>query len=431
MICRVLRVSGINGAVVSLVFWACCALPGVSHPNALAQELTLEPLIQEALERNPEIHAARARAATAHRKVPQARSLPDPMFMTGYQNEGWKEYTYGEMPDAQWMFSASQMIPFPGKLALKGEMARQEAEGLDASAENAALQVVARIKELYYDLFLAHRTLEILSRTRALFSRMEDAALARYSSGTGPQQEVLMAQTERYMLLEREEMQRQRLSSLEAMLGAALGRSSHSPLGKPQEPSATPLEKSPEELVQMAQERSWQLRTRAKMVQAAEARVSMAKKEYFPDLTLTGSYFNRGGGELQDMWSLTATINVPIFFRTKQDEGLEEANSALKEAHHELEATRLMIASSIRDNYAMAKASENLLSLYREAIIPKQYQDFELALSGYITGRIEAITVISRLRAFLDTELLYWFQFAQREKALARLEALVGGRWWE
>jgi hypothetical protein len=30
-------------------------------------------------------------------KVPQARSLPDPMFMTGYQNEGWKKYTYGEM----------------------------------------------------------------------------------------------------------------------------------------------------------------------------------------------------------------------------------------------------------------------------------------------------------------------------------------------
>lgn len=129
------------------------------------------------------------------------------------------------------------------------------------------------------------------------------------------------------------------------------------------------------------------------------------------------------------MWSLTATINVPIFFKTKQEEGVNEANSALREAQHELEATRLMIASSIRDNFAMAKASENLLALYREALIPKQYQDFELALSGYITGKIEAITVISRLRALLDTELLYWSQFVQREKALARLEALVGGPW--
>jgi len=163
------------------------------------------------------------------------------------------------------------------------------------------------------------------------------------------------------------------------------------------------------------------------MIQAAETRVSMAKKEFFPDLTLAGNYFSRGGGQLEDMWSLTATINVPIFFKTKQEEGVKEAGASLAEARHELAATRLMLASNIRDNLSMLKAAENLMALYRGAIIPKNYQDFELALSGYITGRIEAITVISRLKAFLDTELLYWSQFAQREKALARIEALVGG----
>lgn len=429
MVRAMVRVLGVKENFAGLVACAGWLLAGVLSPTAFAQELRLEPLLEEALQRSPEILAAKARAQAAHHKVPQARSLPDPMFMTGYQNEGWKRYTYGEMPGAQWMFSASQMIPFPGKLGLKGEMAEQEAKGLDSSAEYAALQVMARVKELFYDLFLAHKTLDILVQTRALFSRIEEAALARYRSGTGPQQEVLMAQTERYMLLEREEMQRQRIRSLEAMLSATLGRSPHTPLGRPEEPTRTPLDKSSEDLLQLAQERSPQLKARERMVQAAEAKVSMARKEYFPDLTLTGNYSSRGGGELEDMWSLTATVNVPIFFRTKQEEGVKEARSSLLEARHELEATRLMIESSIRDNYAVVKAAENLLSLYREAIIPKQYQDFELALSGYITGKIEALTVISRLKAFLDTELLYWSQFAQREKALARIEALVGGGW--
>ncbi|MEJ5376639.1 MAG: TolC family protein [bacterium] len=422
------RVLSHKGNLAGLVACAGWLLWGIC-PAASAQELRLKPLLEEALQRSPEILAAKARAQAAHHKVPQARSLPDPMFMTGYQNEGWKRYTYGEMPDAQWMFSASQMIPFPGKLGLKGEMAEQEARGLDSSAEYAALQVLARVKELFHDLFLAYKTLDILAQTRALFSRLEEAALARYSSGTGPQQEVLMAQTERYMLLEREEMQRQRIRSLEAMLSSALGRSAHVPLGRPEEPSITPLHKSPEQLLQLANERSPQLKARARMVEAAEAKVSMARKEYFPDLTLTGNYFSRGAGQFEDMWSLTATVNVPIFFRTKQEEGVKEARSSLLEARHELEATRLMIESSIRDNYAMVKSGENLLSLYREAIIPKQYQDFELALSGYTTGKIEALTVISRLKAFLDTELLYWSQLAQREKALARIEALVGGGW--
>jgi cobalt-zinc-cadmium efflux system outer membrane protein len=421
------RVWGIRGGIASLVSWGCLAAALFFHPAALAQELRLEPLIQEALERSPEILAARARALAAHHKAPQARSLPDPMFMTGYQNEGWKKYTYGEMPDAQWMFSASQMIPFPGKLELKGRMAEREAEALEANVEVLSLQVVSRVKELFHELFLAHKTLEILSRTLSLFQRVEEAALARYSSGKGEQQEVLMAQTERYMLLEREEMQKQRVRSLEAMLNAALGRPTDAPLGRPQEPQLTPLSLSADELVRMAQERSPQIKARERMIQAAETRVSMAKKEFFPDLTLAGNYFSRGGGQLEDMWSLTATINVPIFFKTKQEEGVKEAGASLAEARHELAATRLMLASNIRDNLSMLKAAENLMALYRGAIIPKNYQDFELALSGYITGRIEAITVISRLKAFLDTELLYWSQFAQREKALARIEALVGG----
>ena len=73
------------------------------------------------------------------------------------------------------------------------------------------------------------RTLSLLKK-KAFFSRIEDAALARYSSGMGSQQEVLMAQTEKYMLLEKEEMLKQKIQSSEAMLNATLGRDIYSPL---------------------------------------------------------------------------------------------------------------------------------------------------------------------------------------------------------
>jgi outer membrane protein TolC len=395
--------------------------------GASAQELRLQELVDEALRRNPEVLASQSKAKAARHRVPQVQSLPDPMFMTGYQNEGFSRYTYGQMPDAQWMFSASQMFPFPGKLALKGEMASREAEGLGASSETVRLRVIARVKELYYELFLAHKIIDILKRTQGLFSRLEDAALARYGSGLGQQQEILMAQTEKYMLHEREEMQRQRIQAAEAMLNNALGRPAEAPLGRPEEREATPFPYSLEDLLRMAGQRATEIQWREKMVAAADARVRMARREFFPDLTLAANYFNRGNGQFDDMWSLTATVNVPIFFRTKQEEGVHEAEASLSEARHELEAARLMTASALRDAFSMLKTAENLMALYKDAVLPKNYQDFELALAGYVTGKIEAITVISRVRAFLDTEILYWVQFAAREKAVARQEALVGG----
>jgi outer membrane protein TolC len=283
---------------------------------------------------------------------------------------------------------------------------------------------VATVKELYYDLFRTYKDIDLVRDRAELFSRIEVAAAARYSSGMAPQQEVLMAQTEKYMLLERETMLRQKLQSLESMLNTAVGRQVNSPLGRPSEPLPTVFPYVLEELLALAVEHSPEIQSRAKMTKSADARVSMAKKEYFPDVTLAASVFQRSG-EFEDMWSLTATFNIPLYFGTKQQAVLE-AKSLSREVEHELEASRLMVSSSVRDNFSMISAAEKLMGLYKDGLIPKTYQDFELALSGYVSGKVEAITVISRLKALLDFETLYWGQFVEREKAIARIESIAG-----
>ncbi len=397
---------------------------GYSSLYSFAGDLNLQDIIDEALQKSPEVLAFQARVAASRYKIPQAKSLPDPMFMFGYQNEGWKRYTFKEMPDAWWMFSASQMFPFPGKLSLKGEMAEKESESLSASYDSLKLKIRAKVTELYYDLFFAYKDIDIIRDRTALFSRIEDAALARYSSGMAPQQEVLMAQTEKYMLFEKEEMQRQRIQALEAMLNSTIGREVTSPLGRPVVRNIS-FRRDMKELLTIAYESSPEIRSMERMIAAAEAKVKMAEREYYPDFTLTGTVMKRGG-EFDDMWSLTAAINIPLFYRTKQRQAVNEASASLSETRSGLEAMKLMISSNIRDNYSMLKTAETLMGLYKDGLIPKTYQDFESALAGYVTGKVEAITVINRLKALLDFETLYWKQFVEREKAIARIETIAG-----
>lgn len=397
----------------------------VSGRTVAADEaLNLQALISEALKNNREVRAAESRWNASTYRVPQAKSLPDPMVMIGYQNEGWNRYTYGEMQGAQWMYSVSQMFPFPGKRSLKGEMASNDAGSFAASYKAVRLQTIATIKGLYYDLFLTYKNLNIITDKTALFSRIEDAALARYASGMASQQEVLMAQTEKYMLLEKETMLRQKVQSLEAMLNNALGRDARTPLNRPAEPTPTAFVYSMDDLLKLAYEQSPDIQSKEKMLASSKAQMNMAQKEYYPDLTLAGSVFKRTG-EFEDMWSLTATINIPLYFGKKQA-AVAEAKALSYSADHELESAKLMLVSSIRDNYSMLTTSEKLMSLYRTGLIPKAEQDVELSLSGYASGKIEAITVINRLKALLDYETLYWGQFVEREKAIARLEAIVG-----
>ena len=303
-------------------------------------------------------------------------------------------------------------------------MAAKEAESVQAGAHIARYRTIFKVAGLYYDLFLAYKTIDLLENRAALFIRIEDAAIARYSSGMGSQQEVLMAQTEKYMVREREEMQRQRIRSTEAMLTAALGRNVAGSFDRPVEPAAHPFVYSLNELIELAHRNSHDIIAKAKMVEAAETRVKMAEKEYSPDFTVTANYATRGGVE-KDMWSLTTQMNIPLYQQTKQREAVQEAEAALSAARYELEATKLMIASAIQESYAMLKTAERLMDLYRNGLIPKSSQEIEAALSGYVTGKGEAITVISRLKALIDFESLYWEQFVAREKAVTRLTTMA------
>lgn len=404
-----------------------CTFLLFSATHAVAAEPTLDikDIISEALRNNRDLLAAESRWKAATFRISQAESLPDPMVMIGYQNEGWDRYTFGEMRGAMWMYSVSQMFPFPGKRSLKGEVAARNAEAEEASYQSLRLTTEARVREIYYDLFLAYKDIDLIRERTALFSRIEEAALARYSTGLAPQQEVLMAQTEKYVLLEREETLRQKKRSLEAMLSAYLGRDGSTVLGRPAEPVQSAYPYSEEELIARANMRSPNVREKEEMMASAAAGVRLARKEYYPDLTLTAGVFKRSG-PFEDMWSLTAAFNIPLYFGSHQRQALYEAKSLSAGAARDLQATMLTLSSRIRDSYAMLKASEKLMELYKQGLIPKTYQDFELSLAGYVTGKVEAITVISRLKSLLDYETQYWGQVVEREKAIARIESITG-----
>ena len=179
------------------------------------------------------------------------------------------------------------------------------------------------------------------------------------------------------------------------------------------------------DLIKIAYERSPEIEAKDQMIAAAEAKVSLAKKDYIPDFTITGSYFPRGN-DFGDMWSLQAAINIPIFYSAKQRHAVNEANALLAEAKSEQELTRLLIASAIKDNYTMFQTTDKVMALYQDGLIPKSRQAVELALSEYMTGSVDALTVITRLKSVIDFEISYWGQFAEHEKAAARLEAIAG-----
>ena len=190
-------------------------------------------------------------------------------------------------------------------------------------------------------------------------------------------------------------------------------------------PAFAPYSQALPELIAAAYENSPEVKARERMVASLDAKVRVAEREYYPDITVTGNYGLKGQA-FEDMWSLTTTVNIPLYYTTKQRPAVQEAEASLSEAKNELQAVRLRLSSAIRENYAMLQATERLMELYRQGLNQKTHQDFQTALASYATGKTDALTVISRIKTITDIETSYWGQLVEWEKARARLEALTG-----
>jgi outer membrane protein TolC len=386
--------------------------------------LSLQRLIDEALKNNPEIQAADAKASAMSERISQMGSLPDPIFSAGYQNEGLRDYSYGTQ-DSWWTVSLSQTFAYPGKLPLQEEAASFEVRAERANAELVKHQVVGRVSEGYYDLFLATKELVLIQARKPLASRLEEASLARYASGVGSQVEVIMAQAEKYMLIEKEEMAKRKIASFEAMLNREIGRDTTAPFDRIEDTPPTPFNHPLDETLERARSHSPELIMQENLIRASEKKSLRSRKEAYPDITLMGSYFNRGNG-MDDMYALTASIPLPIFYKRKQGAGINEAAWNLASARRNLDTARLRIESEVRDNFAMIRASDRVMELYKDALIPNARKDIDAALAQYSSGRIDAATTLAKLKAPFDYELTLWQQFVEREKAIARIHVITG-----
>ena len=113
-------------AVLSFILFL---VPSLSLAQPEIHPLNLDTLIEEALENNPEISAAKSRSEVYREKIAQSDALEDPMLGLGIVNLP-TSFSFRDEDMTMKEVSISQKFPFPGKRPLMREMAEKEAEAV-------------------------------------------------------------------------------------------------------------------------------------------------------------------------------------------------------------------------------------------------------------------------------------------------------------
>lgn len=396
--------------------------------SAFADEVTtLKSLVGEALEKNPEILRARAEWEAATKRPSQAGSLPDPMVGIGWRNVRFNRITLTEDPNSMVTFSFSQEFPFPGKLSLREQIAKEEAQAQEKLYEATSRRVMADIKEAYYDWFLVDKSIEITLRNKDLLENFVKIAEAKYKVGKGIQQDVIKAQVEVSRFIEQLQLLEERKGIVEARIRSILNRPPDSFLGKPETVEKSPFILTEEELYKFTKEKAPILQSKENLIDRQEEALKLAKREYYPDFALgvAPGVMGMSGGGTEGIWEVTLGIKVPLYFWRKQRFGVEEAASQLQAAREDYTSTNQSLFFSVKDQYLVAKTSENLIKLFQEGIIPQSASSLESAIAGYQVGNIDFLTLLDNLVTLFNFQLDYYTNLSNYQKALARIEEII------
>ena len=406
-------------AVVALMF--------LFSSNILAEDVqTLDSFIEEALTSNPQIKAARAGAESSAKRPSQEGSLPNPIIGGRIKNVSFSEFTLGEDPRSDIQAFIAQEIPFPGKLSQKEKIALEESESQKWVADAVSRKVVAELKEAYYEWAFINKSIEITQRNKDLLKSFVKIAEVKYEVGLGIQQDVLKAQVELSGFIERLELLNQKNEIIEARIKKILNRPYESQIGNPEELTKPELGASLEDITQAASLNSPELKSSQELIDSREEALKLADKEYLPDFILGATYFNRSGGDLEDIWQLSLGLRVPLYFWRKEKFGVQEAALDVTEARENYEAARNNVLFILKDNFISARTAENLTELYKEGIIPQSTLSLESAISSYQVGEIDFLTLLNNLITLFNFELEYYEQLATFNKSLARIEEVTG-----
>jgi outer membrane protein TolC len=169
-----------------------------------------------------------------------------------------------------------------------------------------------------------------------------------------------------------------------------------------------------------------------KMIEAKEKAYELAKREYFPDLNFKFAYGQRDnsrGPEVmkrRDMLTGMMEINIPIFYKSKQERKVAETKADIQVIEAQYRAMKNEILFMIADMGSMVQRVERQLELYKSGIIPQASLQMNSALSAYRVNKADFMTLLDSRMTLYRYELEYHQALTEYEKNVASLEAIVG-----
>ena len=407
--------SGSNGQVA----------PNRNDPVSPPELLSLDEVVREVLTNNPSLRAATASWQAMKERIPQARAWADPSVEFDQRAARFVSVPANAFSDQKLM--VEQALPVAGKNRLQGVAAAADAASAFEEFRRKQLDTVAKTRAAYYRLANAYKQLELNRKNSDLLKQFAEISRAKMASGNKPQGDVLSTETE---LAKSDEAQfdfQRQISEARTELNVLLNRAPESPVVRPADLVFQPLDISLANLEAQALANRPELAMAQRKIEAAEARLKSAHKEWIPEPTLRieADRYNSAGQAVSEL-DAGFSIDLPWFNRSKYRAAVSENEKLLEAARHESEAARNETLGLVVDQFRRVETFHHHTELYQSKLLPLARETVNAQRAGYESDRAGFLEILTAQQTARDVESLYRDHLMHYQIALAELEAVMG-----
>jgi len=393
--------------------------------NIELNNLSVKQAISYALDKNPNLASINARFLAMSEIPVQAGAFPEPKLKFNFANIPLDSFALDQTPMTQIQFGITQTLPYPGKLALKSQLAKNFAKASGADWQDAKRKLIQQIRHQWWQLFYLDRALEIVARNQGVLQQFIEVAETKYSVGQGLQQDILLAQVEEYQRQDKELQLLSMRHTTQARLNLLMGinKRQNILISSTVDEQLPTVDEMSDYLPEAKQSRPDMMRAKL-LSDAAETRFELAKKDYYPDFQVGASYGWRK--DQTDLASLQFSMNVPWDTTHRQNPAKDQRNQEWMQQKYALLELENRIAEEIESAIVNYSRATNQMRLFKDAIIPQAEQTVEAMLAGYQVNKVDFLNLLRAQITLFNYDTQYWQALSTANQFLAALDAAIG-----
>jgi outer membrane protein TolC len=405
--------------------------------DALSGRFTLEELETLALLRNPAAAAKERELLAVLEGYGQVESLDTVL-------RRYSSFTASLMTGVGPMESSEAMeasrFPYPGILALKGQVVSQDARAAREELEKARRSAVTAVRKAHWEILYLRDARRTIEEVHQLLEQFKSTAAGRYSAGEASYQDVVKVAIELEKVKEEHLSLDGELLNAESMVREALALPPSAEFGFPADARRGGDLPDLAALQATARERRQEIRAAKAMIGKMERMVEMQETMVLPPLTLNLSRNGRdeitrvgaggmGAGEGSFPTSTTASTGGGLpknpFF-AMQEGYVRELRKRVEALSQELRMEEAASDLAVRTAWFGLEKARREEALYADRVVTLSRSALESSNRGYSAGKVAFADVIESYRTWLEANLSRSRGRSDVGTAWAELEAAVG-----